>query len=69
MGEALFAARLGRNGTDAGKGQVVEGGAGIFGEFQKMADCRRTGDGDDVDFPSVNSFFKRSLFSSAPTVW
>lgn len=50
MGEALFAARLGRNGTDAGKGQVVEGGAGIFGEFQKMADCRRTGDGDDVDF-------------------
>ena len=49
MGEALFAAGLGRNGADAGKGQVAPGCAGIFGEFQKIADRRRTGDGDDVD--------------------
>lgn len=69
MFQALFAARLGRNGADTGEGKVVEGGADVFGEFQKMADRRRAGDGDDVDFPSVKSFSRRSLFSTAPTVW
>lgn len=49
MLQALFAARSGRDGADTGKGYLVEGRRGICCKFQEVADCRRTGDGDDVD--------------------
>ena len=50
--QACFLAGAGRDGTDAGKGDVVEDvGRGLV-QGQEVLDGRRTGKGHDVDGPA-----------------